>query len=75
MTIPITIRRDLTGGFEPAQTFLGATQQLFSPTWPAATILNAELLFGATAATGGRVKFLNNCVNCVKLCANFTQSV
>ena len=40
MTIPITIRRDLTGGLEPAQTFLGATQQLFSPTWPAAIILN-----------------------------------
>ena len=42
MTIPITIRRDLTGGFEPAQTFLGATQQLFSPTWPAAIILNVK---------------------------------
>ena len=25
--------------------------------------LKAELIFGATAATGGRVKFLNSCVN------------
>ena len=49
----------------------------------------SELIFGATAATGGRVKFLNNCINLsenyancftkvyivCESCANFTQSV
>ena len=36
---------------------------------------NSELIFGATAATGGRVKFLNNCVNLSENNANcFTIS-
>ena len=35
--------------------------------WPPKKVHgSAELIFGATAATGGRVKFLNNCVICQK---------
>ena len=37
--------------------------------------LDPELIFGATAAAGGRVKFLNNCVNLPENNANcFTIS-